>query len=148
LYLRGKPVKIDSPEKAVSLGLGYLTEDRRKTGLILNASILDNIVLSAQRKHAKLSFFDRTRERVEVTRLIELLSIRSSGPYTPVFQLRGGNQQKVALARWLYSEVQFLILDEPTRGIDVATLSQIYELIRQLAGKGIGILLISSDTQE
>lgn len=148
LYLNGRPVELDSPERAVALGLGYLTEDRRKTGLILGAPILENIVLSAQRKHSRFSFFNRTREREEVSRLIELLSIRSSGPQTPVFQLSGGNQQKVALARWLYSEARFLILDEPTRGIDVASRRQIYDLIRRLTQTGVGVLLISSDTQE
>lgn len=148
LYLQGRPIQISSPLEAVRLGMGYVPEDRRHSGLVSGASLWNNMVLAAPGKHSRWGFFNAERELEDVGGLIEDLSIRTSGPLAPVGELSGGNQQKVVLGRWLYASIRFLILDEPTRGVDVAAKAQVYGLIDRLARKGLSILLVSSEMPE
>jgi len=148
VFLNGRAVAVGSAREAIRLGIGLLTEDRRRTGLVPAASVHANAVLAAPAKHSRMGFFSFPRERLEVDGAIRRLSIRTPGADTPVHNLSGGNQQKVILARWLYAETEFLILDEPTRGIDVTARAQIYRLIEELSRSGKGILLVSSDLQE
>jgi ribose transport system ATP-binding protein len=138
-----------SPAQRWAQGAGYLSEDRGKEGLALSLSITENILMNLRRDVNALGLYRPAAHRERAAGWIRTLSIRSSGPSQALKSLSGGNQQKVALARLLHEDVDILLLDEPTRGIDVASKSQIYDLLNRLAsGEGgkppKGILLVSS----
>jgi len=146
--IRGQPARIASPAAAIRLGLGYLAEDRQQQGLILSLSVRQNIVLP----NADLAYPGGVRhagrEAQIVATQIERLRIRTPHAEQPVVLLSGGNQQKVVLAKWLVRQAAILIIDEPTRGIDVAAKVDIYELMNRLTDQGAAILMISSDLPE
>ncbi len=145
----GRPVKIDEPSQATELGIAYVPEDRREHGLVLSMSIAANITLPVLKKYLRrfgLVDFGRERETTEYHR--EQLSIRAESIHLLAGKLSGGNQQKVVLSKWLNTDPLLLILDEPTRGIDVATKSEVHSIINDLAKQGLGIVLISSDLPE
>jgi ribose transport system ATP-binding protein len=133
-----------SPAARIAQGVGLLSEDRAGEGVALALSVADNVTMSAAGKLGRLGFFSPARQAREAASWIERLSIRCAGPEAPVGSLSGGNQQKAALGRLLFRDVDVLLLDEPTRGIDVTSKAQIYRLIADLAAKGKAILIVSS----
>lgn len=148
MYLDGKRVRPKSPLGAVQAGIALLTEDRKRDGLVMSCSVGDNISLATLGRVSRFGVLDMQRRDARVRGQIEKLSIHPAQISRLVRQLSGGNQQKVILAKWLLSEAQLLILDEPTRGVDVATKVELYRIISELAENGVGILLISSELPE
>jgi ribose transport system ATP-binding protein len=148
ILLDGQPVSIHNPGDAVQLGMGFLTEDRKKSGLILNFPLFRNHTLPSVSKFVRAG---RLVERLEVDAFAHWateLSIRARSPYQPAHDLSGGNQQKVVIGKWLERNPRLLILDEPTRGVDVGAKVEIYEIMNRLAAAGTAILMISSDLPE
>lgn len=148
IFLNGKEVKNTDPVKAIQNGFALVPEDRKDQGLVLGLSIKDNIGLSSLRRYARLGFVDDATEDREAEEHIEKLRIRTPHKYQLAGNLSGGNQQKVVLARCLVTKPSVLILDEPTRGIDVSAKVEIYQIINQLAAEGVSIIMISSDMPE
>ncbi len=145
----GKPVQIDFPSDAIRLGIGLCPEDRKLQGLIPIRSLRENIVVAVQKQLAGLGFFiHKKRERSLALEQVSSLDIRASGVEQPIMYLSGGNQQKSIVARWLARKPRVLILDEPTKGIDVGAKAEIYKLICALARQGIGIIIVSSELPE
>jgi len=137
-----------NPADAVAAGLGFCTEDRKLEGIIPDMSVADNITLAALPRISRNGVLDEARQRKIVDRFIAQLGIKCSSPAQKIKELSGGNQQKVLLARWLALEPKLLILDEPTRGIDIGAKVEIQRLIKQLADEGLSILMISSELDE
>jgi len=149
LELEGHPVDIRTPGEALAAGIAYLTEDRKALGLFLDMSCLDNINLAVLGRDAKLGcVLDRDKARERADRAFAGLSIRAADVGVAAGSLSGGNQQKVLLSRLLAIAPRVLILDEPTRGVDVGAKSEIYSIIDNLAKAGTAILVISSDLPE
>jgi ABC-type sugar transport system ATPase subunit len=132
----------------VRAGIAFLTEDRKRDGLVMSCSIRDNASLATMNQVSRLGVLNVRKRDARVQEKVSELSIHPAQINRLVRQLSGGNQQKVILAKWLLSEARVLILDEPTRGVDVATKVEIYRLISDLADRGVGILLISSELPE
>jgi rhamnose transport system ATP-binding protein len=148
ILLEGREVRIASPQEAVSLGIAYVPEDRRKHGVISEFSISENTALAALPRLFSKGFRTRRTETSLAEQYISKLQTKTESAQTPTGNLSGGNQQKVALARWLATQPNVLILDEPTQGVDVGAKSEIHSIIRQLAEDGLAVLLISSDLPE
>jgi len=148
VFLAGKKVQIRSAADAVRLGIAYVPEDRRRHGLILGMPVAANTTLASLGSISKSGFLRFAEEQKAALRFISRLGVKTPSADTLAGNLSGGNQQKVALARWLMTDPKILILDEPTQGIDVGAKSEIYRLIRQLAASGLAILMISSETEE
>ena len=147
VFLDGRKVEISSPSKAIELGLGYLTEDR-KDGLVPRLPIPANITLASLRKMCRLGFLKHDEERMSAEKYVEELNIHTPRLSQRIEFLSGGNQQKVALAKWLCSQAKILILDEPTRGIDVGAKVEVFRLMNDLAKEGVGIIMTSSELPE
>lgn len=141
-------VQINSPDDAIRAGISFATEDRKGTGLILGRSIGDNISLPLFDKFAKLGIMREKVQRNSWKEYMSKLKVKASSPNVPVSSLSGGNQQKVILARWLLTKPKVLLLDEPTRGIDVGAKEEIYLLINELAASGLAVVVISSELPE
>jgi rhamnose transport system ATP-binding protein len=149
IIFEGVKVKIHSPDQALGLGIAYMSEDRRQIGLTMPMSICSNISLPMLNKYlSRLGLVRRKDEEATAEHYRERLSIRAPSVNTPVSMLSGGNQQKVMLSKWLNTRPALLILDEPTRGIDVGAKAEVHHLINDLAAQGLGIILISSDMPE
>jgi rhamnose transport system ATP-binding protein len=149
IHWRGQPVQIRTPQQAVRLGLAYVTEDRRQLGLSLPMSIAVNITLPTLRRYlSALGLIRRPAELATAEEYRRRLAIRTPSVLTETGKLSGGNQQKVMLSKWLNANPQLLILDEPTRGIDVGAKAEVHHIIGELAAQGLGIILISSDLPE
>jgi ribose transport system ATP-binding protein len=133
---------------AVRRGLGLAPEERKSQALLLGEPVLRNVSLPTLPRLSRLGWVHRARERAEVGQVLRSLQVRPDDPNRLAKTLSGGNQQKVVLARWLLSGCQVLLLDEPTRGVDVGARSEIYGLIRSLADGGVGVLLVSSEVPE
>ena len=144
----GQAVSVAAPSQAMAAGIAFLPDDRKAEGLVPAMSVAQNMVLSYLRAVTRFGIIDRGRERSLVERFTASLDIKASSIEQKVRTLSGGNQQKVVLAKWLLTDPRVLVLDEPTRGIDVETKVQIYGLLRQLADQGRAILLLSSDMLE
>lgn len=144
----GKPVKINKPLDAMKNGIAYLPEDRKMDGIVGDLSVRDNIILAAQVLKGFFKPFTKAEANKFADEYIRLLDIKTASADTPIKSLSGGNQQKVILARWLLTHPEYLILDEPTRGIDVGTKVDIQKLVLELASKGMSITFISSETDE
>ena len=144
----GKPVKITKPLDAMKNGIAYLPEDRKQDGIVGDLSVRDNIILAAQVLKGFFKPFSKAEANKFADEYIKLLDIKTASADTPIKSLSGGNQQKVILARWLLTHPEYLILDEPTRGIDVGTKVDIQKLVLELASKGMSITFISSETDE
>ena len=149
ITLDSKVEKIRTPEQALSRGIAYMTEDRRQIGLTMPMSISSNISLPMLHRYlSRFGLIQRSAEDATAEQFRERLSIRTPSVSHPVGMLSGGNQQKVMLSKWLNTRPQILILDEPTRGIDVGAKAEVHHIINELAAQGLGIILISSDMPE
>ncbi|HEV8484251.1 MAG TPA: sugar ABC transporter ATP-binding protein [Blastocatellia bacterium] len=148
ILLRGEPVSINTPSQATELGIAYVPEDRRRHGVIPEMAVSANTTLAALRRLAHFGFMDFQQEREIAASYTERLGIKTPSLFAPVSTLSGGNQQKVALSRWLATKPAVLILDEPTQGIDVGSKAEIHALMGELAGQGLAILMISSELPE
>jgi ribose transport system ATP-binding protein len=148
ILLDGAPVDITSPRRAIQQGIYLVPEDRKRSGLILDMPVVENVTLASLPAYARMLLVQRDAEvaasRTQRTRL----SIRAPGDQTQVVTLSGGNQQKVVLAKWLSMQPKVVIFDEPTRGVDVGAKTEIYTLMRELADRGVAIVMISSDMEE
>ena len=148
LKVNGKEVNIKTPLDAMNLGMGLLPDDRKAEGIVGDLTVRENIILALQSKRGMFKLLPM-KEQIEIAdRYIDLLQIKTSSKETLVKQLSGGNQQKVILARWLATNPDFLILDEPTRGIDIGTKTEIQKLVVQLANEGKSLIFISSEIEE
>ncbi|WP_119387821.1 sugar ABC transporter ATP-binding protein [Taklimakanibacter lacteus] len=148
ILIDGRPVQIRSPQQARDLGIAYVPEDRGLQGLVRPQTIAENISLTVLRRLSRAFIVDRGKEVTLARDFIKRLGIRARGPGQAARQLSGGNQQKVVLAKWLAAEPRILIMDEPTRGIDVGAKSEIHALMSKLAQSGLAILMISSELPE
>lgn len=144
----GKPVKISSPEQAMALGIGFVPEDRKAHGLVLEFPIAENITLPKLPAFARWGWLNHSAERSAAASGASQLEVKMASLEQAAGQLSGGNQQKVVLAKWLATHPRILILDEPTRGIDVGTKAAVHRLMSQLAAEGMAILMISSELPE
>jgi rhamnose transport system ATP-binding protein len=148
IVLDGEPVVIESPGQAVAMGIAYVPEDRRKHGVILEMSVASNVTLATLQTISNIGMLDFDKERQVATDLVERLGVKTPSIESPVGNLSGGNQQKVALGRWLNADPSVLILDEPTQGVDVGAKAEIHRLMGELARKGMAIVMISSELPE
>jgi ribose transport system ATP-binding protein len=146
--VEGEPISTGSPAAAISAGIALLPEDRKLEGILPNLSVRDNILLAALPRLSRAGLMTARRGDEIVERFMKSLNIRATGPEQKVGTLSGGNQQKVLLARWLCLNPKVLILDEPTRGIDVGAKTEVRATIDRLAEDGLAVLLISSETEE
>ena len=144
----GKPVSITDPSEAIDLGLAFVPEDRAAAGIFRSLSVEQNITVAVPRQIAPRGFIRRSVEKALATDAVKRLSIRLASVRQPIGELSGGNQQKAILARWLLTNPGVLILDEPTRGIDIGVKAEFYDMIGELAASGRAILLISSELPE
>jgi ribose transport system ATP-binding protein len=148
LYFAGASRRYREPADAIADGIGLVSEDRKVDGIVPDMTIRENMTLALLPKLKRFGIVDRNREDEIVSRFIASLSIKCASPDQPIKELSGGNQQKVLLARWLCTDPRVLIVDEPTRGIDIGAKSEILRLLRNLADEGLSVLMISSELEE
>ena len=148
LAVEGKPFAPHEPIDAIGRGIGFSSEDRKQEGIIPDMSVAENLALALMPQLTRAGIVDEAKQRTIVEKFIARLGIKCSGPEQRIRELSGGNQQKVILARWLAMNPKLLILDEPTRGIDVGAKAEIQNLIKELADQGLGVLMISSELEE
>ena len=148
IIMNGKPVTIHSPRRAISLGIGLVSEDRKALGLVLGMAVRENISLANLGVLSRLGFIKRRKEREIAESYVKDVLIKTPSIEQAVQNLSGGNQQKVVLAKWLFTKSKVLIFDEPTRGIDVGAKTEIYQLMNRLAAQGVAIIMISSELPE
>ncbi len=148
VWLDGAPVRFTRPRQAIDRGVALLTNDRKATGLVLSTSVVANATLAALRRLAPRGWRNPNRERETTAALAEALKLRAASLEMEVGTLSGGNQQKVALAKWLATDPQLFLLDEPTRGVDVGAKQEIYQLMDEWTSRGIAIILITSEMPE
>ena len=146
--INGKAVKLSSTRVAIANKLGYCSEDRKAEGIIPYMSVKDNLTLAIMENISKYGVISRKEQEEIVDKFVRALKIKISDPNQPIRSLSGGNQQKVLLARWLCANPELLILDEPTRGIDVGAKKEILDLVEDLAAEGISVLMVSSELEE
>ena len=146
--INGKAAKISKPKDAMKYGIGYLPEDRKRDGIVEDLSVRANIILALQVMKGFFRPFSKAEAEAFADKYIKLLGIKTASTETPIKSLSGGNQQKAILARWLLTNPEYLILDEPTRGIDVGTKVEIQKLVLKLAGEGVSVTFISSEIEE
>ena len=148
IVLNGTPLRLSSPRDAIHAGIGMVTEDRKVQGLVLEMTVRANTSLAALSTLAQGGFINRGRENAVAEEYVQSLGTRTPTIEQRVKNLSGGNQQKVVLSKWLFTHSKLLIMDEPTRGIDVGAKAEIYRLMNRLTADGIGILMISSELPE
>jgi ribose transport system ATP-binding protein len=148
VHVHGTQLRRGSVSAAVAAGVGLSPEERKSQGLVLDEPIAMNVTLSSMSRFAKGGFLDRRAERKVAREQIEALELRPADPDRPARTLSGGNQQKILLARWLVHGTRVLLLDEPTRGVDVGARAEIYALIRRLAAAGNAVVIVSSEIEE
>ena len=148
MKVNGKEVKINSPLDAMKLGMAYLPEDRKKDGIIADLSVRENIIIALQAKRGMFHPLSKKEMEEAADKYIEMLQIKTASRETPIKSLSGGNQQKVIIGRWLLTNPDYLILDEPTRGIDIGTKTEIQKLVLDLADQGMAVTFISSEVEE
>lgn len=147
-HMMGKTLKVNSPIDSIKAGMGFLPDDRKADGCIGDLSVRENIILALQARNGVFKRIPRAKQTEMADHFIDLLQIKTASRETPLSQLSGGNQQKVILARWLCTHPDFLILDEPTRGIDIGTKTEFQKLVLQFAAEGMSIVFISSEIEE
>ena len=148
IWINGNKVTINSPKDAVEAGIGYLSEDRKRFGVVLKKNIIENSTLATLNDYTKGIFINKPKEAAVTQKYVDLLKTKTPGIDQLVMNLSGGNQQKVVIAKWLVNDSQIMIFDEPTRGIDVGAKQEIYELMNRLAESGKAIIMISSELAE
>lgn len=148
IFIDGKEVTIRNPRQAIAVGIGFITEDRKTEGLLLEKSIAENIEIVNLKKVSKNSVISAAKQKALVKKGIEEFRIKCFGPDHECNNLSGGNQQKVVLAKWIYTDPKILILDEPTRGVDIGAKKEIYSVINDLAAKGVAVIMVSSELPE
>ena len=148
VILEGKTLSIKHPSDAMKAGIGYLPEDRQKEGLILDWGLGQNVTLSTLEKFTKFTVINRKAERERSKELLEKVKTKALSVFDKASSLSGGNQQKVIVAKVLNSDLKVVILDEPTKGVDVGAKAQIYEIMSELAAQGFGVIMISSEMPE
>jgi ribose transport system ATP-binding protein len=148
VWVRGETLRPGHPREAKDRGIGFITEDRQGEGIVQPLSVSENLGLAALGDNSSLGLVNRRKQRQQAEKMIEDLNIRTPGPEQEIRYLSGGNQQKVVIGKWLLNNSKILIMDEPTRGIDVGAKVEIYELINDLTENGAGILMISSELPE
>ena len=148
LKVKGKEAKINSPLDAMKLGMAYLPEDRKAEGIIADLSVRENIIIALQANRGMFHPLSKKEMEEAADKYIKLLQIKTASRETPIKSLSGGNQQKVILGRWLLTNPDYLILDEPTRGIDIGTKTEIQKLVLDLADQGMAVTFISSEVEE
>ncbi len=148
IVLEGKPITVKSPRDAIRQGIGLLTEDRKNQGLVLGMTVRENTSLANLKELVKFLFVNRRKERTITEQYVRDLQIKTPSIEQTAQNLSGGNQQKVVLAKWLFTQSRVLIFDEPTRGIDVGAKAEIYKLMNELVRQGVCILMISSELPE
>jgi ABC-type sugar transport system ATPase subunit len=148
IFVEGRPARVRSPREAVALGLGLVPEDRKLEGLVLSMTVAENLTLASLPRLGRWGAISPAADRAAVEEAAARLRLKCAGPDQPVSELSGGNQQKVVLGRWLATRPRVLILDEPTKGVDVGAKAEIRALVRRLAAEGTGVILISSEIEE
>lgn len=148
IFIDGKKIEIKNPADAIKNKIGFVTENRQEEGLILDESIRENISLLNFDKFSKNSFIDKAKEKNLSDNLVDSFKVKTQSSESKISDLSGGNQQKVVFAKWYAIGPEILILDEPTKGVDVGAKREIYDLIKELTNKGVSIILISSDLPE
>ncbi len=148
ISIDGEVIKIKNPRQAIAAGIGFITEDRKTEGLMLEKSIADNISIANLGKISKNQVLSKEKEKELIQNGIEEFHVRCFGPQHECGNLSGGNQQKVVLAKWIYTEPKVLILDEPTRGVDIGAKKEIYSVINDMAAKGVAVIMVSSELPE
>jgi ribose transport system ATP-binding protein len=148
IILDGEEISIKSPGEAIRAGIGLVPEDRKLNGLVLNMAVQANITLASMRESVRMALISQKREKEIAEELIKQLQIKTPSPNEIVENLSGGNQQKVIIAKWLATKPKILLLDEPTRGVDVNAKNEIYRLISELIKQKLAIIMISSELRE
>jgi len=148
VFIEGKEMKIRSVRDAIEAGIGFITEDRKTEGLLLEKSIAENIELANLGKVSNKSVLSKKKGAELVKKGIDEFHIKCFGPQHECANLSGGNQQKVVFAKWVYTDPKVLIMDEPTRGVDIGAKKEIYSVINDLAAKGVAIIMVSSELPE
>ena len=148
LFIKGKNVVAKHPLTSMNEGMAYLPEDRKNEGIIADLSVRENLIMALQAKRGMFRLLSRKQQEEYTDKYIEMLQIKTASRETPIKSLSGGNQQKVIIGRWLLTNPDFLILDEPTRGIDVGTKTEIQKLVVKLAEEGMAVVFISSEIEE
>jgi D-xylose transport system ATP-binding protein len=148
VFWKGSPMKINTPEDSLKAGIAYCTEDRKGSGIIPTMDVRENMTIEFIESFVKLVSVDKNMEVKKSLEQVDALAVRTSSLSTQIGNLSGGNQQKVLLARNLMGEIEMLILDEPTRGIDIGAKQEIYSIMRKLVEKGLTIVMISSELPE
>jgi ribose transport system ATP-binding protein len=148
IAVQGRPRRLRSPRDAIRQGFGLCPEDRKTEGIVPEMSVRENLTLALLPRLTRKGILDRGRQREVVEEFVKALGIKLADADQPIRELSGGNQQKVILARWLCTHPDLLILDEPTRGIDVGAKREIQAIIRRLADDGLAVLLVSSEVEE
>ncbi|OFK58860.1 D-ribose transporter ATP-binding protein [Globicatella sp. HMSC072A10] len=148
IFINGRQEKIDNPLKAIDLGLGFVTEDRKSEGLLLEKSIRENLTVTNFKELAPKGFINESAEKEMANSAVQMFKIKTFNTETETGNLSGGNQQKVVMAKWVLTNPKILILDEPTRGVDVGAKEEIYQIMNDLTKQGIAIIMVSSDLPE
>lgn len=148
LFVKGKKLQVNMPIDAMMSGMAYLPENRKEEGIIADLSVRENIIIALQAKRGMFKLLSKKEQEEFTDKYIKILQIKTADRETPIKQLSGGNQQKVILGRWLLTNPDFLILDEPTRGIDIGTKTEIQKLVLELAEQGMSVIFISSEVEE
>jgi simple sugar transport system ATP-binding protein len=148
ISIGGRRNAISSPRDAIDRGLAFCSEDRKTEGIVPHLSVRENLILAMQASRGPLRLLARSEQEALARNYITALNIKTASAETPIVHLSGGNQQKVMLARWLAMQPKLIILDEPTRGIDVGAKAEIEKLVHSLRAKGMSVLFISSDIEE
>jgi rhamnose transport system ATP-binding protein len=148
IFIEGKEIKIDEPLTAMDLGIGYLPEDRQKQGLVLSWAIGRNITLPALKKYSRRGWLQEDLEADIAKKLSEKMQVKAKSIFDLASSLSGGNQQKIIVAKLLSADLKIIILDEPTKGVDVGSKSAICEIVSDLACQGFGIIMVSSEMPE
>jgi ribose transport system ATP-binding protein len=148
LRVAGNEALPQNPREAIAAGLALVPEDRKHDGLVLEMGVRENLSLTTLGRDQRAGFLNRARERALCDEMIPAMRIKTPHPEQPVQFLSGGNQQKVVIGKWLASRPEVLLMDEPTRGVDIGAKQEIYRLMEELAARGVGILFVSSDLEE
>lgn len=148
LWMNGKKVNVKTPYQAIEQGIGFITEDRKDEGLVLDFSIRDNVVLPSLKSFAPKGIIKDKNEQTFVEMLVKRLTVKTESINSQVGSLSGGNQQKVVIAKWVGIGPKVLIMDEPTRGVDVGAKREIYQLMNELTDRGVAIIMVSSELPE